>query len=279
VGTAVAALVTVAAAATPAVAGPPDAAVPYRQVGLTNVGVCGGMSISRNVNAAGTGFVRNVSPHTVSFKGVPANQSEFNGGTVGSCLLSARLGSGSTVPRVMKFTGKLTSEKVNCKFYDQDPAKEPLFGKIAWSLDTNNDFVVDTKMQGYLRVIASDTATNRRDLLWVTGMMTKGAAVGATIAGNFWYAMVEPTKTATGTYDAPNNWVATADSNSEDTWYSVAPGWGYSYKHERYYGNCGQWGGLDITTRPPDIPNFAFGALSTSGFGFGSPSNGFVFLL
>lgn len=266
-------LLLVVGASPIASAGPPDAASPYRQVGLRNVGVCGGMAVSKNQTESGTGILDQAIGTTIAMRGVPSSALEQQQLVSGSCLLATELGVSNPLAKVMKFSAKLTSPKADCKFGSVAPGEQPLVGKVTWQLDTNGDFGVDVNMQGYLRIIGWDTA--RTDILWVNGMITKGAAVGATLGGNLWYNMVEKDRQATGTYASPNSWTALATNNDPDTWFSMAPGYGYSVKHEQFYGNCGQF----PRSIPGEIASYAFGALSTSGFGFGAASQGYVFLI
>ena len=276
IAAAAAGLCLVAGLAVPAGAAPPSVGTPYPQAGLANYGACGGMAAGawKSPAGAGIGVTRNLGAVSLAMKGVPATADQAANGQVGACLLSSSLGVTSNVPSVLKFAMKLTSEKYDCKFQDSAAGEQPLQGKATWSFDTNDDGTTDARLMGYLRVVGLDSSS--KDILWVTGLVTKGDAAGATIGGNFWYTPIVRTTLATKTYDVPNRWQDNTPAGV-DTYLSWAPGYAFSGKSANYFGNCGQYG--TPASGAQNVTDWGIGMLSTSGYGFGHASAGFVFLL
>ena len=197
-----AALVGLAAA--PLGAAPPNVATPYPQSGMSDKGACYGISVgtAKNPNGIKTGLTMSNGPASVAVKGYPSSKAETAAGTMGACLLSAELGVTTPAPTVTKFTARLSSTSTDCNLSDNDPAERPLMGKIAWDLDTNADGEGDTKMAGYVRITGPDT--QYKEFAWLTGLVTKGDASGATIGGAVFFAPVLKSEYASGTYFDPN---------------------------------------------------------------------------
>ena len=61
---------------------------------------------------------------------------------------------------------------------DEDPDERPWIGKVMWTLDADANGVADSKIMGYVRIVGTDTETS--EFAWVTGIVTKGDAAGAT---------------------------------------------------------------------------------------------------
>lgn len=267
-----AALVGLAAA--PLGAAPPSVATPYPQAGLADKGACFGISVgtAKNPNGIKTGLTLNNGPASIAVKGEPASTAEADAGTMGACLLSPDLGVTTPAPTVTKFSARLSSEVTDCNLSDNDTAELPLMGKIAWDLDTNADGEGDTKIGGYVRITGPDT--QYKELAWVTGMVTKGDAVGATIGGAVFFAPVLKSDYATGTYLNPNRFSQPDGNGGTLVFNSVAPDYGYNQVWAYNTGNCGAWGPVSGT---PNVQWILFGAGYSSTLGHVSP--GFHFLI
>lgn len=266
-----AALVGLAAA--PLAAAPPSVATPYPQSGLADKGACFGISVgtAKNPNGIKTGLTMANGEVTIGVKGAPASKAEATAGTMGACLLSGDLGVSNPAPTVTRFVARLSSSSTDCNLSDNDTAERPLMGKISWDLDTNADGEGDAKMGGYVRITGPDT--QYKEFAWVTGMVTKGEAVGATIGGAVFFAPVLKSEYATGTYLDPNRW-SYNDGSGTQIFNSVAPGYGYNQVWAYNTGNCGAFGPVSGT---PNVQWILFGAGYSSELGHVSP--GFHFLI
>lgn len=262
------------ASALPSGAAPPTVATPYPQAGMTDFGACFGLSIGTARNSTGSsGLTLENQAMSISVKGVPESTAQALAGAVGGCLLDESLGVHSTAPVVKKFSAKITSSSADCKLDDADPLERPWIGKVMWSLDSTGDGTVDSKILGYLRIVGTDSSVD--EFAWVTGIVTKGDAVGATISGNMFFAPLFKNRLYTGYYsDTPQVTVDVDTPLGADTAIVVAPGYGYSDLIAYYYGNCGRFGAI---LGVPNVKDLAFGAGIISPLG--NVSAGFHFLI
>lgn len=268
------ALAGLALGAGPATAGAPNPVTPYPQAGMTDRGVCFGLAVGLARNSAGTaGLTLANQSVSIAVKGVPSSAAQFGEGAVGSCLLSENLGVESTAPEVLKFSAKIASPSVDCALNDDDPAERPWVGKVMWSLDANDDGVSDSKILGYVRIVGTDTEYN--EFAWVTGIVTKGDAAGATIGGNVFFTPVFKFNFTSGYYMDQNRgtWTQSTPLGPDDA-FTVAPKYGYSDLYAYYYGNCGGFGQILGT---PNVRDLAFGAGLPSPLG--NVSAGWHFLI
>ncbi|MEY3361764.1 MAG: hypothetical protein RL531_1483 [Actinomycetota bacterium] len=267
-------LAGLALGAGPATAGAPSPATPYPQAGMTDRGACFGLAVGLARNDAGTaGLTITNQSVSIAVKGVPSSSAQAAEGAVGSCLLSENLGVTSTAPEVLKFSAKIASPSVDCALNDEDPAERPWIGKVMWSLDGNDDGVVDAKILGYVRIVGTDTETN--EFAWVTGIVTKGDAAGATIGGNVFFAPVFKYNYAAGYYEDADRGTWTQQTPlGPDPAFTIAPKYGYSDLYAYYYGNCGGFGEILGT---PNVRDLAFGAGLASPLG--NVSAGWHFLI
>ncbi|MFO1536610.1 MAG: hypothetical protein ACKOVH_02100 [Actinomycetota bacterium] len=255
-------------------AAPPVVANAYPQAAMRDLGFCAGLTVGSARGAVpGSGLLMVNQAVSISVRGVARTAADAAAGRVGACLLSPDLGVRSTVPTVLKFAAKMSSPSTDCQLDDGDPKERPLIGKVAWSLDTDADGLTDSRILGYLRVLGTDTELS--DLAWVTGMVTKGEAVGATIGGSVFFAPAfRVAKTvAVGYYDERNTWVEEIDGFGTDDAFSVYPGLGYSSVKAYVMGNCGRFGPVVGT---PNVRDLALGAGIVSPLG--NLSQGFHFL-
>lgn len=264
----------IGASALPSGAAPPTVADPYPQAGMADKGACFGLSIGSARNSTGSsGLTLANQAMSISVKGVATTTAKAAAGEVGRCILDDSLGVHSTYPVVKKFAAKITSSSADCKLEDNDPLERPWMGKVMWSLDSTGDGTVDSKILGYLRIVGVDSDIN--EFVWVTGVVTKGDAVGSTIAGNVLFAPIFKTRVATSYFldDPQQSWDVVTPLGA-DTARAVAPGYGFSLLNAYYYGNCGRWGPI---TGVPNVKDLAFGAGLESPFG--NTSAGFHFLI
>lgn len=264
----------IGASALPSGAAPPTVASPFPQAGMADKGACWGLSIGAARNSTGSsGLTLANQAMSISVKGVAATAAQAAAGDVGGCLFDDALGVHSTYPVVKKFAAKITSSSADCKLEDNDSAERPWIGKVMWSLDSTGDGTVDAKVQGYLRIVGVDSDVN--EFVWVTGIVTKGDAVGSTISGSVLFAPIFKTKVANSYYsdDPQQSWdVVTPLGN--DTAIAIAPGYAFSPLNGYYYGNCGRWGPI---LGVPNVRDLAFGAGLESPLG--NTSTGFHFLV
>lgn len=264
----------IGASALPSGAAPPTVASPYPQAGMADKGACWGLSIGAARNSTGSsGLTLANQAMSISVKGVAATAAQAAASEVGGCLFDDSLGVHSTYPVVKKFAAKITSSSADCKLEDNDSAERPWIGKVMWSLDSTGDGTVDAKVMGYLRIVGVDSDIN--EFVWVTGIVTKGDAVGSTISGSVLFAPIFKTKVANSYYsdDPQQSWdVVTPLGN--DTAIAVAPGYAFSPLNGYYYGNCGRWGEI---LGVPNVRDLAFGAGLESPLG--NTSTGFHFLI
>lgn len=261
-------------AAAPLGAAPPTVATPYPQSGMSDKGACYGISVgtARNSNGIKTGLTMNNGPVSIAVKGFPSSKAESDAGTMGACLLSPELGVTTAAPTVTKFSARLSSPSTDCNLGDADSAERPLLGRIGWDLDTNADGQGDTKMNGYVRITGPDTQF--KEFAWLTGLVTKGDAAGATIGGAVFFAPVLKSEYATGTYFDPNRFSQPDGSGGSLVFNSVAPGYAYNQVWAYNTGNCGAFGPVSGT---PNVLYVLFGAGYSSELGHVSP--GFHFLI
>ena len=262
------------ASALPSGAAPPTVANPYPQAGMTDYGACFGLSIGTARNATGSsGLTLENQAMSISVKGVAQSTAQAAAGAVGACLLDESLGVHSTAPIVKKFSAKITSASADCKLDDNDSLERPWIGKVMWSLDSNGDGTVDSKILGYLRIVGTDSSVN--EFAWVTGIVTKGDAVGATIAGNMFFAPIFKYRFAAGYYsDTPQVTFDVTTPLGVDTAVVMSAGYGYSDLNAYYFGNCGRFGPV---LGVPNVRDLAFGAGMISPLG--NVSSGFHFLI
>jgi len=264
----------IGASALPSGAAPPTVASPYPQAGMADKGACWGLSIGAARNSTGSsGLTLANQAMSISVKGVAATAAQAAASEVGGCLFDDSLGVHSTYPVVKKFAAKITSSSADCKLEDNDSAERPWIGKVMWSLDSTGDGTVDAKVMGYLRIVGVDS--DIKEFVWVTGIVTKGDAVGSTISGSVLFAPIFKTKVANSYYsdDPQQSWdVVTPLGN--DTAIAVAPGYAFSPLNGYYYGNCGRWGDI---IGVPNVRDLAFGAGLISPLG--NTSSGFHFLI
>lgn len=268
------ALAGLAVAAVPATAAPPTVPNAYAQAGMADEGACFGLAVGLARNAAGTaGLTLADQSVSIAVKGIPWSTEQFGEGSVGSCLLSESLGVHSTAPTVLKFAAKISSPSVDCALNDNDPAERPWIGKVMWTLDADANGVADSKILGYLRIVGTDTETN--EFAWVTGIVTKGDAAGATLGGNVFFAPVFRYNYTSGYYLDANRGTWTQNTPlGPDEGITIAPKYGYSDLYAYYYGNCGGFGEILGT---PNVRDVVFGAGLPSPLG--NTSAGWHFLI
>lgn len=277
ISTAVAGVLAVAGlalSAGPATAAAPSPVTPYPQAGMTDRGACFGLAVGLARNAAGTaGLTLANQSVSIAVKGIPSSTEQFGEGSVGSCLLSDSLGVHSTAPKVLKFAAKISSPSVDCVLNDNDDAERPWIGKVMWTLDSDANGVADSKILGYLRIVGTDTETN--EFAWVTGIVTKGDAAGATLGGNVFFAPVFRYNYTSGYYMDANRgtWTQQTPLGPDDA-ITIAPKYGYSDLYAYYYGNCGGFGEILGT---PNVRDLVFGAGIPSPLG--NTSAGWHFLI
>lgn len=277
----VAAAALVVAAAVPATAAPPTVSTPYPQASMADQGVCYGFSTAmvKAADGSGNGLTDKISPVTFSLRGVASSSAQAEAGQAGACLLGQRLGVVTPTPTVLAFTSKLVSAAMDCKLSTALSSERALTGKVMWQLDTDGDAEKDSMIQAYVRAVgvdqASGTTAAQPDIMWMTGIVSKGEAVGATISGNAFFAPVFKYKEAQGYYTDTARSTWTIDTPlGPDTAVAVAPGVGYSQLMAYYTGNCGGFGpvlGL------PNVTMLMFGLGLTSPLGH--TSAGLHFLL
>ena len=272
-----AAVITISAlivSAIPSGAAPPTVATPYPQAGMTDHGACYGLSTGAAHGASpGTGLTLNNQAVSISVKGVSTTTADAAVSRVGGCLLDADLGVHSTAPAVLKFAAKITSPSVDCKLEDVDPLERPFMGKVMWALDSDDNGSVDAKIAGYVRIVGTDSSVN--EMAWVTGMVTKGDAVGATIGGEIFFAPIFKYSGAFKYYlDTPRQTWAQATPLGTGTARAVSIGYGYLDLNAYYYGNCGRFGPI---LGVPNVTSLMFGAGIESPLG--NTSQGFHFLI
>lgn len=264
-----------ALAAAPAPAAAPSPAVPYPQAGMADKGACFGLAVGLARNSAGTaGLTLTNQAVSIAVKGVPSSSAQAAEGSVGSCLLSEALGVASTAPEVLKFSAKISSPSVDCALNDEDPDERPWIGKVMWTLDANDDGLADSKILGYVRIVGTDTEDN--EFAWVTGIVTKGDAAGATLGGNVFFAPVFKFNYTSGFYMDANRgtWNQATPLGPDPDAFTIAPKYGYSDLYAYYYGNCGGFGEILGT---PNVRDLAFGAGLPSPLG--NVSAGWHFLI
>lgn len=191
----------------PAFAGAPvveTGTTAYDQGSMATRGGCSTIAIGTIVNTAKTsGMTSKERDLTTSTKGYPRSSADAAALRVGQCSLQQRLGVSGTAVNfgginyvnkdVAKFGTKLTTANTDCNSSEgSDQDERSLSGKLGI---TYSDL---TKTDAYIRVQGFDTAT--ADKVWLTGIVTKGEAVGATIGGNVWFSPAYKAKTATGYY-------------------------------------------------------------------------------
>ncbi|MFM7272109.1 MAG: hypothetical protein ACKO2C_10840 [Actinomycetes bacterium] len=273
--------VLVAAAAVPTMAAPPTVTNPYPQAGMADQGLCYGISTAmvKASDGSGKGLTDLVSPVTMSLRGVAASSAQAQAGQAGLCLLGPRLGVVSASPTVLAFSSKLVSAGMDCELGTTVSSERALTGKVQWQLDTNGDAEKDAMIQAYIRAVGTDRASGNQaaqnDVMWLTGIVSKGEAVGATISGNAFFAPVFKYKEAQGYYtdQARSTW--TIDTPlGPDTAVAVSPGVGYSQLQAYYTGNCGGFGPV---LGSPNVTMLLFGLGYTSPLGH--TSAGIHFLL
>lgn len=191
----------------PAFAGAPVVATgetAFDQGSMANRGTCSTIAIGTILNAAKTaGLGLNEEAMTSSSKGYPRSSTDATALRVGQCSLQQRLGvTGAAVnfgginyvnKDVAKFGTKLTSTATDCNSAEgTDVDERPLAGKMSVG------FTDLTKLDAYIRVQGFDTTL--LDVVWLTGIVAKGEAAGATIGGNVWFNPAYKAKTATGYY-------------------------------------------------------------------------------
>ena len=264
----------IGASALPSGAAPPTVANPFPQAGMADMGACGGLSIGAARNSTGSaGLTLTNQSMSISVKGVATTTEQAAAGEGGGCLFNDALGVHSTYPVVKKFAAKITSSSADCKLEDNDPAERPWMGKVMWSLDSTGDGTVDSKVMGYLRITGVDSDV--LEFVWVTGIVTKGDAVGSTISGSLLFAPIFKTRIATSYYsDVPQQKWDVVTQLGNDTASAVAPGYGFSVLNAYYYGNCGRFGEI---LGSPNVKELAFGAGLVSPLG--NLSRGFHFLI
>jgi len=193
----------------PAFAGAPVVATgetAYDQGSMANRGSCSTIAIGTILNAAKTaGLSTTEDALTSSSKGYPRSSADATALRVGQCSLQQRLGVTGTAVNfgginyvnkdIAKFGTKLSSTATDCNSAEgSDDSERPLAGKMSVG------FTDTTKLDAYIRVQGFDTAA--ADVVWLTGIVSKGEAVGATIGGNVWFNPAYKAKTATGYYGA-----------------------------------------------------------------------------
>lgn len=271
----------VAASALPAAAAPPTVTNPYPQAGMADQGLCYGFSTAtvKTTDGSGKGLTEIVAPITMALRGVASSSAQASAGQAGSCLLGPRLGVVSAAPTVLAFTAKLVSSGMDCELASTVSSERALAGKIQWQLDTNGDAEKDAMIQAYIRAVGTDRASGaqaaQNDIMWLTGIVSKGDAVGATISGNAFFAPVFKYKEAQGYYTdiARSTWTIETPLGP-DTAVAVAPGVGYSQLQAYYTGNCGGFGPV---LGSPNVTMLMFGLGLTSPLGH--TSAGIHFLL
>ncbi len=260
--------------AIPSGAAPPTVASPYPQAGMTDYGACFGLSVgAARGSAPRTGLTLSKQAVSISVKGVSTTTDDDAINRVGGCLLDESLGVHSTAPAVLKFAAKITSSSVDCELNDLDASERPFMGKVMWGLDTDDDGSVDAKISGYVRIVGTDSVVP--EMAWVTGMVTKGDAVGATIGGEIFFAPIFKFSAVSKFYlDTPRQTWAQVTPLGTDTGRAVSTGYGYSSLHAYYYGNCGGFGDV---LGVPNVTSLMFGAGLESPLGH--TSQGFHFLI
>lgn len=260
--------------ALPSGAAPPTVANPYPQAGMTDYGVCYGLSVgAARGPVPRAGLTLSNQAVSISVKGVPTTTADAAVNRVGGCLLDAALGVHSTAPAVLKFAAKITSPSVDCQLNDLDASERPFMGKVMWALDSDDDGSVDAKISGYVRIVGTDSSLP--EMAWVTGMVIKGDAVGATIGGEIFFAPIFKFSAVGKFYlDTPQqNWEQLTPLGT-DTARAVSTGYGYSSLNAYYYGNCGGFGDI---LGIPNVTSLMFGAGIESPLGH--TSQGFHFLI
>jgi len=236
IGVSAGVVLTVGMAAGTAFAGAPVVATgetAYSQGTMASRGGCSTIAIGTILDATKTsGLGLTEQALTSSSKGSPRNAGDAAALRVGQCSLEKRLGITGTPVNVFgkdivfkdvsKFGTKLTSVATDCNSIEgTDLDERPLAGKMSVG------FSDLTKLDAYIRVQGFDTAL--ADVVWLTGIVAKGEAVGATIGGNVWFNPAYKSKTATTTTyygtaiaDDPK----TLTFNEAGT--AIAPGYGTS---------------------------------------------------
>jgi len=215
----------------PAFAGAPvveTGATAYDQGSMATRGGCSTVAVGTILNAAKTaGLGLNEEAMTSSSKGYPRSSADATALRVGQCSLQQRLGVAGTPVSfgginyvnkdVAKFGTKLTSSATDCNSFEgSDLDERPLTGKMSIG------FSDLSKTEAYIRVQGFDTVA--ADKVWLTGIVSKGEAAGATIGGNVWFNPAYKAKTATGYYGS-----AVADDPKTLTFneegFAIAPGY------------------------------------------------------
>lgn len=215
----------------PAFAGAPvveTGATAYDQGSMATRGGCSTVAVGTILNAAKTaGLGATEEAMTSSSKGYPRSSADAAALRVGQCSLQQRLGVTGTAVNfgginyvnkdLAKFGTKLTSTATDCNSAEgSDLDERPLAGKMSVG------FTDLTKTDAYIRVQGFDTTA--ADKVWLTGIVAKGEAAGATIGGNVWFNPAYKAKTATGYYGS-----AVADDPKTTTFneegFAIAPGY------------------------------------------------------
>jgi len=191
----------------PAFAGAPvveTGATAFDQGSMATRGGCSTVAIGTILNAAKTaGLDVTEEAMTSSSKGYARTAADTAALRVGQCSLQQRLGVTGTAVNfgginyvnkdVAKFGTKLTSTATDCNSVEgSDLDERPLAGKMSIG------FSDLSKLDAYIRVQGFDTAA--ADKVWLTGIVAKGEAAGATIGGNVWFNPAYKAKTAIGYY-------------------------------------------------------------------------------
>jgi len=195
-------------------AGPAFAGAPVVETGATafdrgsmsSRGSCSTMLIGTVVNSSKTlGMSSAEHDLTISAKGYPRSAADAAGQRVGECAVRTSVGFSGGTPSglgdtvfkyIAKIGTKLTSGAADCNRTEgADSDERPLAGKMSVA------FTDGSKLDAYVRVQGFDTVV--KDKLWMTGIVAKGEAVGATVGGNVWFSAAYKAKTATGYYGSP----------------------------------------------------------------------------
>ena len=222
-------------------AGPAFASAPVVATGetafdmgtMSSRGGCSTVAVGSLSNLAKTSGLTSVEQDiTSSSKGVARNSADAAGGLVGQCIVKASAGfsgtpdaNGLVTKNVTKFGTKLTSPASDCSSLEGADADErPLSGKLGIS------YTDLSKTDAYIRVQGFDTAA--ADKVWLTGIVTKGEGVGATIGGNVIFNPVFKNKGATGYFGS----TPTDDPKTAYDEVGVSPlGWGLGYSTNFLY--------------------------------------------
>lgn len=158
------------AAAAAAISGLAIGTAPKADAVPTNHGSCSGLVGLGKISPSLANFNQAV---TVSNKGVPAT---VGGTNFGSCTFSSPVTGGGAVT---KWGSKLTSPAADC-ISDTDATEYPLSGKLSAAFAA-------TKLDSYVATTKINPSGAGADTVGVSGIVTKGDAVGTFVNGEIYF--------------------------------------------------------------------------------------------